>query len=139
MKFLHPSPKSSARGIAILRVVFGGLMLVHGLQKILAGHAAFAASVGAMGVQKPELIAWLVIAGEIGLGLLLLVGALTRIAGFLAAVLFSCIWFVTESGKPLLTDRPGITAELLILYIAVSITFAFIGPGAVSLDRKLVR
>lgn len=139
MKFLHPSPKSSARGVTILRVVFGALILVHGVQKLMAGHPAFAASVAAMGVQKPEIVAWLVIAGEVGLGLLLVLGALTRVAGFLAAIMFASIWFVTEAGKPLLTDRAGVTAELLIIYAAISVAFVFLGPGALSLDRKLAR
>lgn len=139
MKFLHPSPTSSARGATILRVVFGALIMIHGLQKLAAGHAAFAAAVAAMGVQKPELMAWLVIAGETGLGLLLVLGALTRVAGFLAAVLYGGIWFVTEVGKPLLTDRPGVNAELLIVYIAISVALVFIGPGALSVDRKLAR
>ncbi|MFJ4263395.1 DoxX family protein [Paenarthrobacter nicotinovorans] len=139
MKFLHPSPQSSARGITILRVVFGALVLVHGIQKLMAGHAAFAASVAAMGVQKPEIVAWLVIAGEVGLGLLLVLGALTRVAGFLAAIMFAGIWFVTEAGKPLLTDKAGVTAELLIIYFAVSVALVFLGSGAFSLDRKLAR
>ena len=139
VKFLHPSPTSSARGVTILRVVFGALLMVHGFQKFMAGHAAFAASVAAMGVQRPEIVAWLVIAGELGLGLLLILGALTRVAGFLAAIMFAGIWFVTEAGKPLLTDKSGITAELLIIYVAISIAFVFLGPGALSLDRKLAR
>ena len=139
VKFLHPSPKSSARGVTILRVVFGALVMVHGIQKLMAGHAAFAASVAAMGVQKPEIVAWLVIAGEVGLGLLLVLGALTRVAGFLAAILFAGIWFVTEAGKPLITDASGVTAELLIIYFAVSVAFVFLGPGAFSLDRKLAK
>ena len=139
MKFLHPSPKSSARGVTILRVVFGALIMVHGIQKFMAGHAAFTASVAAMGVQKPEIVAWLVIAGEIGLGLLLVLGALTRVAGFLAAIMFAGIWFVTEAGKPLLTAKSGVTAELLIIYVAISVAFVFLGPGAWSLDRKLAR
>ncbi|WP_347110225.1 DoxX family protein [Paenarthrobacter sp. S56] len=139
MKFLHPSPPSSARGVTILRVVFGALLMLHGFQKFMAGHAAFTASVAAMGVQKPDIVAWLVIAGELGLGALLLLGALTRVAGFLAAILFASIWFVTEAGKPLLTDASGVTAELLIVYFAISVSFVFLGPGAISLDRKLAR
>jgi putative oxidoreductase len=120
-------------------VAFGALLLVHGVQKFMAGHAAFAASVAAMGVQKPDIIAWLVIAGELGLGLLLVLGALTRVAGFLAAILIGSIWFVTEAGKPLLTDASGVTAELLIIYFAISVSLIFLGPGALSLDRKLAR
>lgn len=92
-----------------------------------------------MGVQKSDVVAWLVIAGETGLGLLFLLGALTRIAGFLSALLFGAIWFVTEAGKPLLTDRPGVTAELLILYFALSVSFVFLGSGAFAVDRRLSR
>lgn len=137
MKFLLPSQISSSRGIAFLRIVFGGLLLLHGVQKLLAGQPAFEATIAAMGVQKAELMSWLVIWGETGLGTLLVLGALTRVAGFLAALMYAGIWFVTESGKPLLSNSPGINAELLILYIALASAFAFIGAGALSLDRKL--
>ncbi|GAP58392.1 hypothetical protein AHiyo1_14500 [Arthrobacter sp. Hiyo1] len=129
MKFLLPSQTSSSRGIAFLRIVFGGLLLVHGVQKLLAGQPAFEATIAAMGVQKAELISWLVIWGETGLGALLVLGALTRVAGFLAALMYAGIWFVTESGKPLLSDSPGINAELLILYIALALAFASSVPG----------
>ncbi|GAB2733656.1 hypothetical protein GCM10027038_35230 [Arthrobacter bambusae] len=137
VKFLLPSQTSSSRGTAFLRIVFGGLLLLHGVQKLLAGQPAFEATIAAMGVQKAELMSWLVIWGETGLGALLVLGALTRVAGFLAALMYAGIWFVTESGKPLLSDSPGINAELLILYIALALAFAFIGSGAFSLDRKL--
>ncbi|MFB9716033.1 DoxX family protein [Arthrobacter methylotrophus] len=137
MKFLFPSQTSSSRGIAFLRVVFGGLLLLHGVQKLLAGQPVFEATITAMGVQRAELMSWLVICGENGLGALLVLGALTRVAGFLAALMYAGIWFVTEAGKPLLSDRPGVNAELLILYIALALAFAFIGSGAASLDRKL--
>jgi putative oxidoreductase len=137
VKFLLPSQTSSSRGIAFLRVVFGGLLLLHGVQKLLAGQPAFEATITAMGVQKAELMSWLVIWGENGLGALLVLGALTRMAGFLAALMYAGIWFVTEADKPLLSDRPGINAELLVLYIAVALALAFVGSGALSLDRKL--
>ncbi|MFH5880315.1 DoxX family protein [Arthrobacter sp. NA-172] len=137
MKFLLPSQTSSSRGIAFLRVVFGGLLLLHGVQKLLAGQPALEATIAAMGVQKAELVSWLIMWGETGLGALFVLGALTRVAGFLAALMYAGIWFVTEAGKPLLSDRPGINAELLILYIAVASAFAFIGAGAASLDGKL--
>ncbi|MEZ2389897.1 DoxX family protein [bacterium RCC_150] len=137
MKFLLPSQTSSSRGVAFLRVVFGALLLVHGLQKVLAGQAAFEATIAAMGVQKADLMSTLVIWGETGLGTLLVLGALTRVAGFLAAIMYASIWFVTEAGKPLLGAGPGINAELLILYIAVALAFAFIGSGALSVDQRL--
>ncbi len=90
-----------------------------------------------MVVQKADWRPLLVIWGWPGWGDLLWLGALTRLAGFLAALMYAGIWFVTEAGKPLFSGRPGINAELLILYIALALAFAFIGSGAVSLDRKL--
>ncbi|MBT8161581.1 MULTISPECIES: DoxX family protein [Arthrobacter] len=137
MKFLLPSQTSSARGIAFLRIVFGGLVLLHGIQKVLAGQPALQATITAMGIEKADMVSWLVLWGETGLGALLVLGALTRVAGFLAAIMYAGIWFVTESGKPLLSDQPGINAELLILYIALALAFSFLGSGAMSLDRKL--
>jgi putative oxidoreductase len=61
------------------------------------------------------------------------------VAGFLAAVMFAAIWFVTESGKPLLAGTGGLAGELLIVYVVASLAFVFLGPGAASLDRKLAR
>ncbi|MGW9413128.1 DoxX family protein [Arthrobacter cupressi] len=137
MSFLNPSPAAAAHGTALLRICAGALMLLHGVQKLLAGQEAFEASIAGMGVQKAEMLSWLVIAGETGLGAMLLVGALTRLAGFLAAMMFAAIWFVTESGKPLLAATGGIAGELLIVYVVVSLAFVFLGAGSASLDRKM--
>ncbi len=112
-------------------------MALHGVRKILAGQEAFEASIAGMGVQKAEMLSWLVILGETGLGAMFLLGAFTRLAGFLAAVMFAAIWFVTESGKPLLAGTGGIAGELLIVYVVVSLALVFLGSGAASLDRKM--
>ena len=137
VSFLNPSAASVAHGTALLRFCAGALMLLHGVQKLLAGQEAFEASIAGMGVQKAEMLSWLVIAGETGLGAMLLAGAFTRLAGFLAAVMFAAIWFVTESGKPLLAAPGGIAGELLIVYVVVSLAFVFLGPGSASLDGKM--
>ncbi len=137
MNFLNPSATSISRGTALLRICVGALLALHGVQKVLAGQEAFESSIAAMGVQKAELLSWLVIAGETGLGAMFLLGAFTRLAGFLAAVMFAAIWFVTESGKPLFPGTGGIAGELLIVYVVVSLAFVFLGGGAASLDRKM--
>lgn len=137
MNFLNPSAASTSYGTALLRIGLGALMALHGVRKILAGQEAFEASIARMGVQKAEMLSWLVILGETGLGAMFLLGVFTRLAGFLAAVMFAAIWFVTESGKPLLAGTGGLAGELLILYVVVSLAFVFLGSGAASLDRKM--
>jgi len=137
VNFLNPSATSTSYGTALLRICLGALMALHGIRKILAGQEAFEASIAGMGVQKAEMLSWLVILGETGLGAMFLLGLFTRLAGFLAAVMFAAIWFVTESGKPLLAGTGGIAGELLIVYVVVSLAFVFLGSGAASLDRKM--
>lgn len=138
MNFFNPSAASTARGTALLRICLGALMMLHGVRKILAGQKAFEASIAGMGVQQAETLSWLVIAGETGLGALFVLGAFTRLAGFLAAVMFAAIWFVTEWGKPLLAAGGGIAGELLIVYVVACLAFVFLGAGAASLDRKML-
>jgi len=137
VSFLNPSAASISYGTALLRICVGALLALHGVRKILAGQEAFEASIAGMGVQKAEMLSWLVIAGETGLGAMFLLGAFTRLAGFLAAFMFAAIWFVTESGKPLLAGTGGVAGELPIVYVVVSLAFVFLGPGAASLDRKM--
>lgn len=131
------TPATTRIGIAILRIVFGALMIVHGTQKIFAGPQNFIAGIVEMNIPLAELVGWLTILGEVGLGLALLLGLLTRIAGALAALMFFLIWLSTYAGEPLLTDAPGITAELLIFFTVTAVVLAFTGGGALALDRLL--
>ena len=72
------SDQQSPYGVALLRVSLGVLFLAHGLLKVLvftpAGTVGFFESLG-----PPGFFAYLVMAGEIGGGLLLIAGAYTRV------------------------------------------------------------
>lgn len=134
----NPNAKTLGIGILVVRVSFGALMMVHGIQK-LPDIPGTVAAVAGMGWPAPELFAGLTIAGEIGLGLCLILGVFVRVAGVFTAALFAAIWLTTSLGKPLFTDAPGVTGELALVYFVLGVGFAFIGAGHVRADRVLVK
>ena len=79
-------PITTSRAVALLRVTSGTLLLTHGLTKLLvfpsAGTAGFFESIG-----FPGILAYPVMAGEIALGLALIVGFMTRWAALGALVI----------------------------------------------------
>ena len=74
-------------GLAILRVVLGIAMLVHGWSKLSGGVDNVAGFFGGMlGIPAPGLMAWVVTIVELVGGILLVVGFLTQIVGILIAL-----------------------------------------------------
>ncbi|WP_026531074.1 DoxX family protein [Haematomicrobium sanguinis] len=134
----NPTVKTLGIGLLIVRVSFGVLMMIHGVQKLPDVPGTIAAVAG-MGWPAPELFAWLTIAGEIGLGFCLVLGVFVRIAGAFTALLFAAIWLTTSLGKPLFTDAPGVTGELALVYFVLGFAFMFIGAGHIRADRVLVK
>src|SRR5918993_3337075 len=97
-------------GLAILRIVLGIAMLVHGWSKLSGGVDNGAGVFGGMlGVPAPGLIAWGVTIVELVGGILLVVGFLTQIVGILialdmlGAILFAFLLrgapFIAENGQ----------------------------------------
>src|SRR5687767_9727365 len=74
-------------GLAILPIVLGIAMLVHGWSKLSGGVDNVAGFFGGMlGIPAPGLMAWVVTIVELVGGILLVVGFLTQIAGILIAL-----------------------------------------------------
>ena len=74
-------------GLAILRVVLGIAMLVHGWSKLSGGVGNVAGFFGGvLGIPAPGLMAWVVTIVELVGGILLVVGFLSQIAGILIAL-----------------------------------------------------
>lgn len=119
-----------AVGQAILRISFGGLMLVHGIPK-LQGFSemkdGFPDPLG-MGSQLSLISA---IGAEVGCAVLLIAGLVTRVAAIpLAFTMFVAFYFVHG-------DDPWKAKELAVVYMAAYVAIAFIGPGAFSLDHLI--
>ncbi|PPK98644.1 putative oxidoreductase [Kineococcus xinjiangensis] len=117
----------------LLRLAAGGLMLLHGLPK-LGGIAGVQGMVAGMGVPAPGLVTWLVVGGEIGLGVLLLAGLLTRVAGALLAVQMALYVVLVHAPQGLLTPS-GLNGEHAVLLGVIGAALALTGAGGASLDR----
>ncbi len=114
---------------AIVRVAFGAsLAAFHGFGKVFGGKMpGFVQTVASLGFPAPQLFAWCAALAELGGGLLVAVGLLTRpsaaVAGFTMVV-------------ALYRHRADPIAkwELALLYLAVMIAFALRGGGRYALD-----
>jgi putative oxidoreductase len=127
---------ASVLALTLLRVVVGGLFVVHGAMK-LADISGTAAGFAKGGIPMPELAAYLAILGEFFGGLGLLLGALTPLAAMgPVLVMASAIWFV-HRGHGMLNQNNGWEWPLTLLL--VSLFFVAHGPGPISIDELVSR
>lgn len=122
-------------GLAILRIVLGIAMLLHGWSKLSGGVGGVADFFGSLGIPAPGLMAWVVTVVELVGGILLVVGFLTQIAGILIAIdMLGVILFAfLLRGVPLL-ENGAITWEKEAVFGAAALCIALAGPGAWSVD-----
>lgn len=123
--------ETASRAIALLRVASGGFLLAHGLIKVFvftpAGTVGFFESIG-----FPGILAYPVMAGEVVLGLALVLGFMTRWAA-LAALPILIGSIVPHAGNGLLFSNPGGGWEFPVFWSLVLIVQAMVGDGAYAL------
>lgn len=123
-----PSPLELQKGVALIRVLLGLLLLYHGMEifdsslmreymkwEVFRGPAAGALVYGGKG---SELLA----------GILMLLGFCTRLAALLTLITFSFITFFVGEGRFWYEDQHP------FLFALFGLLFLFTGPGAWSLD-----
>jgi putative oxidoreductase len=123
-------------GLAILRIVLGIAMLVHGWSKLSSGVGNVAGFFGGqLGIPAPQLMAWVVTIVELVGGILLVVGFLTQIVGILIALdmLGAILFAYLLRGAPFI-DRGQISWEKEAVFAAAALCIALAGPGAWSVD-----
>ena len=122
-------------GLAILRIVLGIAMLVHGWSKLSGGVGGVAGFFGTLGIPAPGLMAWVVTIVELVGGILLIVGFLTQIAGILIALdmLGAILFAFLLRGAPFI-ENGAITWEKEAVFGAAALCLALAGPGAWSVD-----
>ncbi|WHT38527.1 DoxX family protein [Myroides sp. mNGS23_01] len=122
-------------GKFILRLGVGGLMIFHGIHKIIHGHDMIIEQLAAKGY--PTWL-WLgVPIGEIIAPVLLIVGAFTRLSGVLIAFTMVMSMVLVKGGGSFAvsTTTGGIGAELNMLYLVGALAIAMIGPGSYRLYK----
>jgi putative oxidoreductase len=138
---LSPLRQLAPAAPVIARLLVGIVMTAHGWQKLTEmTPAGFGGDMlGMLGVPAPVLFGWIVTVIELGGGLLLILGGLTRIAAILnAGVLIGALLLVKlDIGllSPMGADMPG--AELEFGLLAGLLVVALLGPGKPSLDHAL--
>ena len=123
-------------GLAILRVVLGIALAVHGWGKLNGGVDNVAGFFGGgLGIPAPGLMAWVVTIVELVGGILLVAGFLTQIAGVAIAVeMVGVILFAfLRRGAPFI-ENGGITWEKEAVFAAAALCIALAGPGVWSVD-----
>jgi putative oxidoreductase len=125
-------------GLAILRIVLGIALLVHGWGKLSGGVDRVGGFFGTLGIPAPALIAWVVTIVELVGGFLLVVGFLTQIVGILIALdrLGAILFAYLLRGSPFI-ENGAITWEKEAVFAAAALCLALAGPGAASVDAMM--
>ncbi len=118
-------------GKAILRIVLGVLILLHGISKLMAGPGFVMQVVAQAGL--PSALAYGVYIGEVVAPILLIIGLWTRLAGLIVAInmLFAfALVHVKQLGE--MAPTGGWALELQAMYLAAALAVALLGAGRMS-------
>lgn len=131
-------------GLLLLRLGFGALLFLHGLQHALDvdGLTAMVRTADVPFPVSDTVAAWLVAIGEMGLGLLLVAGFLTRVAGGLVAVLMGLVYvsvYVPAGTLFQLSQAIGVAGENALTVGLVGLVLVFTGPGRLAADAGFRR
>jgi putative oxidoreductase len=118
-----------------MRLALGIIMVVHGYHKVFGGLHHTAQMIGHMGL--PSWLGYVAAFTEFVGGILILVGFLTRGAGFAICInMIVAIWKVHwHNGLLGSPDHPGYEFPLSVAALAFALIF--FGAGPISLDHVL--
>jgi putative oxidoreductase len=114
----------------VLRLVSGGLILMHGWPKLINFTAKMNSFPDPLGVGHKISLGMTVFA-EVFCAVLLILGLLTRLATIPLIICMSVIIFIIGAAKPI-SEK-----ELAVLFLAAFVTLLFTGPGKFSIDGAL--
>lgn len=130
-RFLFPvKPDGTAESAILLiaRIVFGLLLMSHGVQKLMNFHELSAVFPDPLGVGS-QVSLGLAIFGELFCSIAFVIGFLYRLA-MIPMIFTMCIaFFVVHANDPFSTK------ELAFVYLVVFILMYIIGPGKFAVDH----
>lgn len=134
-RFLFPSkPDGTAASVLLLivRIVFGLLLMSHGVSKWSNFQELSAAFPDPLGVGS-LLSLGLVIFAELACSMAFIIGFLYRLAMIPMIVTLAVAFFIIHGNDPFATK------ELAFVYLVVFVLMYVIGPGKFSVDRRIGR
>ena len=117
-------------GLLVLRLTLGGLMLTHGIKKLLSFAEMSDSFADPIGV-GPTFSLVLAVFAEVFCAGLVMLGAFTRFAVIPLIVTMAIAAFLVHAADPLAKK------ELALIYMAGFVALGFLGAGRLSLDAKL--
>ncbi len=119
-------------GKLILRVVLSGLLLFHGVSKLIGGVGFITGMLAQAGL--PSALGYLVYIGEVVAPLFILFGVYTRLAGLVVVVnMIVAILLVHTSQLFTVNQTGGWALELQAMYLVAGAALALMGAGRYSL------
>lgn len=130
---MNPRPANEHLGLLFLRIGVGGLMILHGFNKLITenGHQGVQDLLAAKGL--PTWL-WLgVPVGEVIAPLLILIGVATRISSLLVALtMATSIYLAFGASGFSLNENGGFVAELNLLFMFGALALLCLGAGQYS-------
>lgn len=119
-------------GKLILRLTLAGLMLFHGIAKLIGGVDPIAGMLTNAGM--PPQLAYLVLVGEILAPLLILAGVWTRMAALVIALNMAVAVLLAHRADLLkMTSHGGWALELQAFFLFTALAIALLGAGRYSM------
>jgi putative oxidoreductase len=128
-------------GLLVLRLVLGGIFILHGLQKLFGlfngpGISGFSAFLSEIGFSQSTLLTWVTGLSELIGGALLVLGLFTPLgAAAILGVMLNVIYLKADTGAGFLMSNPNGGYEWEASLAGAAFALLFAGPGRVSLDR----
>lgn len=123
-------------GKLVLRLSVGGMMLFHGIAKIL--HPASLEFISGMLTANhlPGILAYGIYIGEVVGPLMVIVGYQARVGGLLIAVNMIFALFLAHSGDFFsLSEHGGWAIELQMFYLLSAVAVVFLGSGKLAFKQ----
>jgi putative oxidoreductase len=121
-------------GKFLLRLSIGGLMLIHGVNKVLSGNEDVTQILNSVGI--PAFFSFGVFLGEVIAPIMLIVGYKVRVGGFLIALnMLIAILLVHSAQLTQMNELGGWMIELNALYLLGALAIIFLGSGHLAISK----